>query len=493
MANDISFEENVTILLERIPFIRNLFSQAELRKARNFVFNIGLKNPLKQSAHKAYTLQEKCFVLISNFYSSKNSESAANDINAIKEIEAITIRQIERIMLFAPTDMLDDKTVNYEYLASVLKNSPKEYRIFLHESRMTEFEFDNFIVECSNPDCTDCRDNDNSDEELNEFIRRINLLFYFAFKVLAEERKEDWSEEKMMCKLEIAQHLHSEYFNLFSKAFSIFSSDDECFQTIWGLSLFARKKYESEIRRLLEYTYLYSLVYGEDWMSTFFVDIPGDLNPSERLSFVNFLNLSVEDGGSPYVEEFCEEMEKYCIDNDIEPAFPLNLVNRRTAKLVRNGSKGEYVRVLSGKLKGVNMDPDKEDRILYGNLKKLHYKLIEEGILDKTADEGLFIYRLSGLNKPDELTNNLKVKDSTKLGLVLRCLCSDHLNVFHSKKISKFFITDKCKEPNFSANTKVTPVEMKEPIPKTNFYYVVKLLEDLGFCNVTDVHDGSRG
>ena len=258
MANDISFEENVTILLERIPFIRNLFSQAELRKARNFVFNIGLKNPLKQSAHKAYTLQEKCFVLISNFYSSKNSESAANDINAIKEIEAITIRQIERIMLFAPTDMLDDKTVNYEYLASVLKNSPKEYRIFLHESRMTEFEFDNFIVECSNPDCTDCRDNDNSDEELNEFIRRINLLFYFAFKVLAEERKEDWSEEKMMCKLEIAQHLHSEYFNLFSKAFSIFSSDDECFQTIWGLSLFARKKYESEIRRLLEYTYLYS-------------------------------------------------------------------------------------------------------------------------------------------------------------------------------------------------------------------------------------------
>ena len=101
---------------------------------------------------------------------------------------------------------------------------------------MTEFEFDNFIVECSNPDCTDCRDNDNSDEELNEFIRRINLLFYFAFKVLAEERKEDWSEEKKICKLEIAQHLHSEYFTLFSKAFSIFSSDDECFHTIWGLS-----------------------------------------------------------------------------------------------------------------------------------------------------------------------------------------------------------------------------------------------------------------
>ena len=237
---------------------------------------------------------------------------------------------------------------------------------------------------------------------------------------------------------------------------------------------------------------LYRLVYGEDWMSTIFVDILGDLNPSERLSFVNFLNLSVEDGGSPYAEDFCEEMEKYCIDNDIEPAISLNLVNRRTAKLVRNGSKGEYVRVLSGKLKGVNMEPDKEDRILYGNLKKLHYKLIEEGILDKTADEGLFIYRLSGLNKPDELTNNLKVKNSTKLGLVFRCLCSDRYKVFPRKKLDSFFISDTGKEPNFSSNTKVSLEEMKEPIPETNFYYVVALLEGLGFCNVKDVHDGSK-
>ena len=493
MANDISFEENVIILLERIPFIRNLFSQAELRKARNFVFNIGLKDPFKQSVHKAYTLQEKCFVLISNFYSSKNSESAANDINAIKDIESITIRQIERLMLLAPTDMLDNKTINYEYLASVLRNSPKEYRIYLHATRMTELEFDNFIVECSNPDFTDCGDDDNSDEELNEFIRRINLLLYFAFKALAEEIKEDWSEEKMMCKLEIAQQLHSEYFNLFSKTLSIFSSDDEYIQTVWGLSLFARKKYESEIRRLLEYAYLYRLVYDEDWMRRIFVNILSELNPSERLSFANFLSLSEKDGGSPYAEAFCDAMEQYCYENSIEPAIPLNLVNRRTAKLVRSGSKGEYVRVLRGKLKGVNMDPAKEDRVLYGNLKKLYYKLIEEGILDKTDDEGLFIYRLSGLNKPDELTNNLKVKHNTKLGLVLRCLCSDRDNVFHSKKLAKFFIGDTDNEPNFSSNTKVTPEEMKEPIPDTNFYYVVALLEDLGFCNVKDVHYGSRG
>lgn len=491
MANDISFEENVTILLERIPFIRNLFSQAELRKARNFVFNFRLKKSFQQSVHKAYTLQEKCFVLISNFCCSKNSASAANDINAIKNIESITIRQIERMMLIAPTDMLDDKTINYENLASVLRNSPKEYRIYLHETRMTELEFDNFIVECSNPDFTDCRDDDNSDEELNEFIRCINLLFYFGFKVLVEKIKEDWSEEMMMCKLEIAQQLHSEYFNLFSRTLSIFSSDDEYIQTIWGLSLFARKKYESEIIRLLEYAYLYRSVYGEDWMRTIFVNFLSGLNPSERLSFVNFLNLSVEDGGSPYAEAFCDAMEQYCYENSIEPAIPLNLVNRRTAKLVRNGSGGEYVRVLNRKLKGVNEDPAKEDRILYDNLKKLHYKLIEDGILDKTADEELFIFRLSGLNKPGKLSN-LKVKNSIKLGLVLRCLCSDRNNPFPRTKLGSFFITDAGNEPNFSSNTIVTQMEMKKPTPKSNFHYVVTLLEEIGFANVRDVHNGAR-
>ena len=122
----------------------------------------------------------------------------------------------------------------------------------------------------------------------------------------------------------------------------------------------------------------------------------------------------------------------------------------------------------------------------------MHYKLIEEGILDRTADEGLFIYRLSGLYKPDELTNNLKVKYSTNLGLVFRCLCSGRYNVFPRKKLDSFFIRGTGKEQNFSSNTKVSPEEMKEPILETNFYYVVALLEGLGFCNVKDAHDGSE-
>lgn len=125
------------------------------------------------------------------------------------------------------------------------------------------------------------------------------------------------------------------------------------------------------------------------------------MDESQRFSFVNFLNLSEKDGGSPYAEAFCDAMEQYCYENSIEPAIPLNLVNRRTAKLVINGSKGEYVRVLNGKLKGVPKESEKEDRILYYKLKELFDKLVELGWIDNEANKELFVYRLSGLNKPD--------------------------------------------------------------------------------------------
>ena len=66
------------------------------------------------------------------------------------------------------------------------------------------------------------------------------------------------------------------------------------------------------------------------------------MDGSQRLSFVNFLNLSEKDGGSPYAEAFCDAMEQYCYEDNIEPAIPLNLVNRRTAKLVLKANTLEF-------------------------------------------------------------------------------------------------------------------------------------------------------
>ena len=56
---------------------------------------------------------------------------------------------------------------------------------------------------------------------------------------------------------------------------------------------------------------------------------------------------------------------------------------------------------MNGKLKGVPKDSEKEDRILYYKLKELFDKLVELGWIANEANKELFVYRLSGLNKPD--------------------------------------------------------------------------------------------
>ena len=81
-------------------------------------------------------------------------------------------------------------------------------------------------------------------------------------------------------------------------------------------------------------------------------------------------------------------------------------------------------------------------------------------------------------------------------GNLFRCLCSDCYNVFSRKKIRQFLYKRYRQRTKFlikyQSLTRVSPEEMKEPIPETNFYYVVALLEGLGFCNVKDAHDGSE-
>lgn len=93
------------------------------------------------------------------------------------------------------------------------------------------------------------------------------------------------------------------------------------------------------------------------------------------------------------------------------------------------------------------------------------------------------------------LTKKIKLKKVKKIAYVLRCLCSSSKEEFHSQTLNSFFIGPKNNEAKFSQGTRITKEDIKKPniVQKPVFWKVVKLLEDLGFCNVTDVHDGSRG
>lgn len=487
MNNENNILSEINNIHNEIKVIRKMFSEEELSAFHNFV------NSLHPQICEPESLSEKCYLLSTQASCTDDFKVTNTRTWAIENAKKLSLKDLllssmPKAQEFFEGD-IDLRSV-ITPMVDTVKESSVIYGTFLLSNGLTDDGFQMLINRMLSLE---------SKEEKMAYMYKHEDLFkqliieYSSLSINKDKEASCFNRDEVLARLYVLKESIKQFPNLFSKAEPFCRNIEKWYKYCSFLSNMPKSEYDCILYSLFEFVRSYIGIYSNDWRKYMFEEQFDLMDGSQILSFANFLSLSEKDGGSPYAEAFCDAMEQYCYENSIEPAIPLNLVNRRTAKLVRNGSKGEYVRVLNRKLKGVNMDPAKEDRILYGNLKKLYCKLIEEGILDETADEGLFIFRLSGLNKPNELTNNLNVKDSTKLGLVLRCLCSDLLNVFHSKKISKFFITDKFKEPNFSANTKVTPEEMKEPIPRTNFYYVVSLLEDLGFCNVKDVHDGSRG
>ncbi len=80
------------------------------------------------------------------------------------------------------------------------------------------------------------------------------------------------------------------------------------------------------------------------------------------------------------------------------------------------------------------------------------------------------------------------------MAYVLRCLCSSSCDEFHAATLNSFFIGPKGNPASFSQSTRITKEDIEKPNlgQKPVFWKIVRLLEGLGFCNVKDVHDGSR-
>ena len=73
-------------------------------------------------------------------------------------------------------------------------------------------------------------------------------------------------------------------------------------------------------------------------------------------------------------------------------------------------------------------------------------------------------------------------------------MCSSSKEEFHAATLNSFFIGPKGNPTRFSQGTRITKEDIEKPNlgQKPVFGKIVRLLEDLGFCNVTDVQDGSR-
>ncbi|MGM9843889.1 MAG: hypothetical protein ACI30S_06695 [Muribaculaceae bacterium] len=486
MNNENNILSEINNIHNEINVIRKMFSEEELSAFNNFV------NSQHPQISEPESLSEKCYLLSTQVnyiddFKVTNTRTWAIEIAKKINLKDIFLSFMPKAQEFFEGDI--DRRSAIASMVDTVKESPVIYDTFLLSNGLTD---DGFQMLINRMLSLESKEERIAYAYKHEDLFKQLILEYGLLSFNKETEDLCFNRDEELASLYVLKESYKQFPNLFSKAEPFCRNIEKLCKYCVFLYYIPKSEYDCILYDLFTLVRSYIVIYSNDWRKYWFDEQFGLMGESQRFSFVNFLNLSVEGGGSPYAEAFCDAMEQYCYENSIEPAIPLNLVNRRTAKLVRNGSGGEYVRVLNRKLKGVNEDPAKEDRILYDILKKLHYKLIEDGILDKTADEELFIFRLSGLNKPGKLSNNLKVKNSIKLGLVLRCLCSDRNNPFPRTKLGSFFITDAGNKPNFSSNTIVTQMEMKRPTPKTNFHYVVTLLEEIGFCNVRDVHNGAR-
>lgn len=491
MNNENNILSEINNIYNEINPIRKMFSKEELSAFDNFV------NSQHPQIYEPESLSEKCYLLFRQASCTNDFKVTNTRTWVIENAKKISLKDF--ILSFMPKAQgffegdIDLRSV-ITPMVETIKESSVIYRTFLVSNALTDDGFQMLINRMLSLE---------SKEERMAYMYKHEDLFkqliieYSSLSINKEKEALCFNRDEELAQLYVLKESYKQFPNLFSKAESFCRNTDK-----WGkyraiLQVRPESDYDCFLFGLFEFVRTYIEVYSNDWRKYRFDEQFDLMDESQRLSFVNFLNLSVEDGGSPYAEAFCDAMEQYCYENNIEPAIPLNLVNRRTAKLVRNGSKGEYVRVLNGKLKGVPKESEKEDRILYYKLKELFDKLVELGWIDNEANKELFVYRLSGLNKPDDyvIDKKIKLKRVNKIAYVLRCLCSSSKEEFHSQTLNSFFIGPKNNEAKFSQGTRITKEDIKKPniVQKPVFWKVVKLLEDLGFCNVTDVHDGSRG
>ena len=489
MNNDNILSEIDNIYNEINP-IRKMFSKEELSAFDIFV------NSQHPQIYEPESLSEKCYLLFRQASCTNDFKVTNTRTWVIENAKKISLKDF--ILSFMPKAQgffegdIDLRSV-ITPMVETIKESSVIYRTFLVSNALTDDGFQMLINRMLSLE---------SKEERMSYMYKHEDLFkqliieYSSLSINKEKEALCFNRDEELAQLYVLKESYKQFPNLISKAEPFCRNIEKWNKYRIFLLNMPESDYDYILLGLFVFVRSYIDIYSNDWRKFRFDEQFDLMDESQRFSFLNFLNLSVEDGGSPYAEEFCDAMEQYCYENDIEPAIPLNLVNRRTAKWIRNGSKGEYVRVLNSKLKGVPKDSEKEDSILYYKLKELFDKLVELGWIDNEANKELFVYRLSGLNKPDGyvIDQKIKLKTVNKMAYVLRCLCSSSKVKFHAATLNSFFIGPKGNPTRFSQGTRITKEDIEKPnlCQKPVFWKIVRLLEDLGFCNVTDVHDGSR-
>ncbi len=151
-----------------------------------------------------------------------------------------------------------------------------------------------------------------------------------------------------------------------------------------------------------------------------------------------------------------------------------------------------FEKIPQSKLKGKSQDDI--NNYLYESLQKLYKIFINQKCISTNTEEGLFIYRLSGLYKnhpyEPEITIETTDKNKSKYGYIFRCLFEDY-NRYYDKEGE--LIKDKIEQKSvprykklcelFNIKTNINGVGGKNNKNKT-MLWAINTLEECGFINI---------
>ena len=490
--DNLSFD-SIVELCERAKFIRDMFTDNEIDALYSFMQEPEVKQEPRHRLPEK--LSEKCNVLIFEFLASKYSETNSPLVEAYSifcnKFSAENMFELYFLLKdsFLRTD--DATTPILEKISAELKEDEEVFHNYLDLHGMTEGEFDNMIEELTHQKSLIAY----ASKFTKYWRKMINLILEYTkkkyFSHLTGSTKELIPET-----LYAAKRLYDTFPSICQRAESLSGSLLEIKMISCYFNQNDENKTDAVLGILFSVVLMYKLAYIDDWQHNLFEFVFDNMNEPQKLGFIHFLNLSVNEGGSPYVEEFCDAMEVYCDENEVKQPIPWNLITRRNVILARDNNNYEttqYVRVRRNKLKG-SPNGEEEDRILHRNLKKLHGLLIDRGCIGEETNTELFIYRLSGLNRPDEyiMSKRILCNDIKFMAYVLRGLCSCDKEKLPASTLNKFFLSKNGKEPNFSANTNVQAEDFERKNSNPKLLEAMDILEKCGFVNCKDIHNGNR-
>lgn len=494
--------EELSDFLERANHIRDMFTDDEIESLGAF-WETQEQEKLSIS-RLPETLSEKCNVLMADFLKSKYAKTQSPPIGVRSVLDKIAPECCEHLcgnileyfrhqkdvlMMFYSGET--DKPFLEEVVAEI-KADEYAFQDYLMQNGMTEEGFNHMIRELVNAETLPALI-----KVLKKYGRELMKLSFEYARCKFNHDTEESKDCDYITILDDVKDLQRHFPDIFDRVESLSKNLTDMLNLHLLFGFICNDEKDNVLSHLFFFVFVYALGYKDDWQRSFFGYVFGAMGESQKTGFVRFLNLPVEEGGSLYVEEFCDAMEQYCGENGIRPMIPLNLVKRRNKKeLVRDNNTyddTQYVRVLNCKLpRCFGKDKNEVDKMLYDKLKKLFDLLVKNGYIENSSSD-LFIYRLSGLNRPDDniVAKSVRCMNVKGLAYVLRGLCSSSKEKFPSSTLDKFFKTKKGNTPNFSSGTNVQVGDLKKLVNK-KLSEAIKMLRECGFENVEDIHDGSR-